>query len=504
MSFLQNYYFKSFFWSTISRILSAIVGFISVPLLLGFYGKADYGILALATSCNGYMQLLDLGMNTGTVKFFSQWKAQGKIDLIHKVSGTNMTFYLIISSINILLLILLAAFGEPIFNITHEQFITLRSCLLILAFFNIFSWETTPFQQLLQADKQMAFTMQMQTITQLLKLLLVGLTLYFKWQLTFYFFILTGIIAVLIVPYAIKCRHDKLILDFKPKTYWKEFKIVLTFSLAIFALGLFQATATQSRPIILSMFAKDGAGSVADFRIIEVFPQFIVMLSGVFTGIFLPKTSEMVAKNDHRATEVFAYKWTRLTTIIVDTLCFPFIIGAADALSAYVGKQYSELSIWLIIWVVTVVLQMHTTPGNSLVLAYGKTKILVRSTAINCIISIALNCYLSSKIGVGSAVISYGIYVTLQVALYYVYFYNKMLGLSRVKLFMDFLLPTIVAVVAWSICKLIPFDQFTFWNGNRYYYLVMFALKALCWFVPYAVMLFVFKLVSLSEIKNAR
>lgn len=127
MSFLQNYYFKSFFWSTISRILSAIVGFISVPLLLGFYGKADYGILALATSCNGYMQLLDLGMNTGTVKFFSQWKAQGKIDLIHKVSGTNMTFYLIISSINILLLILLAAFGEPIFNITHEQFITLRS-----------------------------------------------------------------------------------------------------------------------------------------------------------------------------------------------------------------------------------------------------------------------------------------------------------------------------------------------------------------------------------------
>ena len=155
-SLRNNYYVSSFFWSTVSRVLSAIVGFFTVPLLLGLYGKAEYGILALATSCNGYMQLLDLGMNSGSVKFFAQWKAEGKIDLIHRVSGTNMTFYLIISAINVLLLLLLAAFGEPLFNITHDQFIILRECLLILAIFNVFSWETTPFQQLLQADQQIA------------------------------------------------------------------------------------------------------------------------------------------------------------------------------------------------------------------------------------------------------------------------------------------------------------------------------------------------------------
>ena len=293
-SLRNNYYVSSFFWSTVSRVLSAIVGFFTVPLLLGLYGKAEYGILALATSCNGYMQLLDLGMNTGSVKFFSQWKAEGKIDLIHRVSGTNMTFYLIISAINILLLVLLAAFGEPLFNITHEQFITLRECLLILAVFNVFSWETTPFQQLLQADKQIAFTMKMQTFGKLLQLILVLLTVYFKLRLTVYFFFLTGIVAILLLPYAYKCRHDKLILDLKPKTYWKDFKVVISFSLALFALGVFQATATQSRPIILSMFSNDGAGTIAEFRIVEVFPSFVIMLSGVFSGIFLPKAAEII------------------------------------------------------------------------------------------------------------------------------------------------------------------------------------------------------------------
>ena len=75
----SNYYFSSFFWSTLAKILNAILGFISIPLLLGYYGKADYGILSIATACNGYMSLLDLGMNTGAVKFYSQWKAEGDI-----------------------------------------------------------------------------------------------------------------------------------------------------------------------------------------------------------------------------------------------------------------------------------------------------------------------------------------------------------------------------------------------------------------------------------------
>ena len=82
MSLRNNYYVSSFFWSTLSKILTAIVGFISVPLLLGYYGKAEYGILSIATACNGYMHLLDLGMNVGAVKFFSQWKAEGKIDKV--------------------------------------------------------------------------------------------------------------------------------------------------------------------------------------------------------------------------------------------------------------------------------------------------------------------------------------------------------------------------------------------------------------------------------------
>ena len=45
----------------------------------------------------------------------------------------------------------------------------------------------------------------------------------------------------------------------------------------------------------------------------------------------------------------------------------PFILGAQEILVAYVGIEYQHLTIWLIMWCVTVLIQIHTTPGNSLV-----------------------------------------------------------------------------------------------------------------------------------------
>ena len=38
---VKSYFFNSFFWSTLSKVLNAIFGFISVPLLLGYFGKAE-------------------------------------------------------------------------------------------------------------------------------------------------------------------------------------------------------------------------------------------------------------------------------------------------------------------------------------------------------------------------------------------------------------------------------------------------------------------------------
>lgn len=502
MSLKNNYYVSSFFWSTLSKILTAIVGFISVPLLLGYYGKAEYGILSIASACNGYMHLLDLGMNIGAVKYFSQWKAEGNIDKIYRVARTNITFYGIIALINIVGLLLLAFLGRSFFSVTDLQFETLQKCLIVIALFSILSWGATTFNQLLIADKQMSFTMQIQCATGLLKGLLVACVFMFDWSLLTYFFVLTAVISLLIVPYAIRCRQHNLIDSLMPATYWKEFKVVLMFSLSIFALSLFQMTATQSRPIILSMFAQDGASVVADFRIIEVVPQFVIMICGTLSGIFLPKTSEICAKGNQKDIEHFAYRGTVVTTILACSLCMPFILCSKEVLIAYVGLEHASLSVWLSLWMVLILCQVHSTPTNALILAKGKTKALVWVSAIACVLSIFVNMFLAKKYNAGSAVLGYTIYILINLTCYYLLFYKQLLKLRRVKILLSFLLPSIIGLVTllaigWFFSDI----SFELSDNIRINMILMFVLKSSSFLMLFSLLLWTCRVIRVVNKK---
>lgn len=496
----NNYYVSSFFWSTLAKVLNAILSFITIPILLGLYGKAQYGILSIATACNAYMHVLDLGINTGVVKFFSQWRVEGRQDLINNVARTNITFYIIISFINSLGLLTLAIWGETFFAVTHEQFVQLRICLCILALFSIFNWVSTAFNQLLVADKQIGFTMKIQCLQIMLKAILVFIVLYFHLSLTIYFFFLTMIVALLVVPYAIRSRRCALIDSLLPKMCWNDFRIVLIFSLSIFALSIIQVTATQSRPILLSIFATCGAESVADFRIIEVIPTFIIMIGGTFSSIFLPKASEMVTMKNSKAISEFAYGWTLKTSILANILCIPFILSAHEVLSAYVGEQFSYLSSWLIIWLLTVLLQIHTTPCHSLFLAYGKTSPMLISSGIACIISILINILLAKQLGVGSAVIGYFVYVIIVIGLYYCVYYHHLLKLQRFKMLKCFFKPTLMAFILFFVIWNIPIPQHFVDYNNRLDWILICIAKSLLWLIPYIVLLLLTHTLSYKEL----
>ena len=251
------------------------------------------------------------------------------------------------------------------------------------------------------------------------------------------------------------------------------------------------------------MFAENGATAVADFRIIEVVPTLIIMIGGTFSGIFLPKTAEMVARKDEVAMHNFAYKWTKYTTAVVAFMCFPFILCAKETLSAYVGSEYANLSPWLIIWCVTVLFQMHTTPGNALVLAHGKTKLLVQVTACGCIASVILNIILCKYLNVGSAIVAYFIYVCFIIGLYYIAFYKKLLNLSRKQMVINFAIPTLIALLVYFVIALIPIDKSIFGNINeRIGYILVCIVKTLLWAIPYVAILYFGKIVDFKQIKK--
>lgn len=449
----NQYYIISFLWSTVSKLFNAVFGFISVPLLLHYFGIENYGILTIAFASNAYMQLMDLGISNGSIKFFSEWKAQGKFDLIERVARTSLSFYLIIGLINSLLLISLGIWGEHLFAVSIEQFKVLRTIFFIIAFTSPISWVSGVFSQLLTANKLIVFNQKIELILTAIKFILILCTIYSKGYITlivYFAFISTTYVFNTFIFYR-KCKKEKLIQGFIPKGYWTDFKLVLSYSLALFALSLFQMTATQSRPIILSIFANNAAKTVAEYKIVEVFPMFIISIAGILTMIFLPRSAELIATNNIEGKEKMAYEGTFYTALISVILTFPILLNIPELLQLYVGVEYLYLAKWVYIMCFTVLIFIHSTPCNSLLLATGRTKEYVYSTIVSCVISILINIFLCKKIGVGASIMGYFVYIVLQMSFQYIYVYKYMLGLNPLKVLKSFLLPVVYCVVPFIV-----------------------------------------------------
>jgi O-antigen/teichoic acid export membrane protein len=482
-----NYFATSFSWGVIAKLLDAAIKFLTLPLFLSYFGIEYFGLLTLAIATNAYLQLLDMGMNTGIVKFFSQWISTSNYNLLDRVARTNISFYLVVGVLNCFLLLSLGIWGESLFRVTADQFITFRYLLFILAAFSIINWITFAFTQLLIADEKIGFTQQMLSVRSILGLAVIGATLMLKWSIHQYFFSYMLINASIIIPYYALCRRRKLISSMLPAFYWKDFSVVFKYGLSILAMGVFQLTATHSRPLVLGLFSNDGVGILAEYRIIEVFPIFIISLGGMLISIFLPKASKAIHDNNSAVIELWAYKGTQYTSVLVALLCFPIILSAHELLILYVGEGYSHLEIWLSLWLVALIMFLHNTPIASLVLASGKTRILVFSTAIASITSVVVNALLCNILGIGSAVVGYLVYIFIQMSFYYFYFNSKVLKLNSMKVFKAFVIPTGLGFFAFIGVYLLKFEinsitlqiivNTVIWVGIYFLLLVLFKVE---------------------------
>ncbi len=423
-------------WGVASKILDAIAKFITIPLLVSFYGKADYGLIALAFSLNAYLRLMDLGFNVGAVRFFSMWTADRAWAKIASVSRSSIVFYGVIGLVNAALFLVMSAYGQQLFNLTEAQLPLYRQMMYVLAFSTVLNWLSGVVIQLLSAMDELGFINRVTAISSLLNFAVALVAIQLEWTLLTYFIGYTLVTLMPIPLYVWRLRVfpvSRLSLV-APGWNGAAFREILTYSLAIFAMGLFQLTANNLRPLLLGKFA-GGVEVLTDYRVIQTIAMLIVAFGGVFMQVLLPSTSKAYAAGDHRRIERMVFKATKYICIFLSFMVFALILNADEILLLYMGSDYSGLSLWLSLWLLTVLLSMHNTPVASLVLSTGKTRALVYSSAVACIVSLPITVILAPSLQVGAAVVGYLVYMVLQIGFFYGYYIPKILRLHGGRLF---------------------------------------------------------------------
>jgi O-antigen/teichoic acid export membrane protein len=449
-------------WGILAKIVDAAAKFFTIPLLVAFYGKADYGLIALAFSLNAYLRLMDMGMNIGSIRFFSIWIAQNEWDKIGKVSRSSIVFYGTIGLINAVIFVLMGRFSGAYFNLTYKQNAVFEWIMYILAASTIFNWTSNVVSQLLTAHGELAWINRVTVISSILNFVSAFVSIKLNLSLSTYFFLYT-LSTLVIVPlniYRLKVYKIPVLQLLLPKWNGIAFKEILGYSVSIFAMGIFQFSADNLRPLLLGKYSSKGIGVLTEYRVLQTIALLIIAFGGVFLDVLLPSAAKMYAENDTLKISNLVFKGTKYISAFLSLIVFILIADSRILLTIYMGVGYSNLYIWLSLWLFTVLLLMHNAPVSSLVLSTGKTRILVYSSAISCLLSLPVTAILAPKFNVGAAVIGYFAYIMFQICCYYFYYIPKVLKLNSSKIFFGSFLPS--ALVGLMASTSVVFVQMKF------------------------------------------
>ena len=456
---------KGVVWTTIYNIVNAVYGFISVPILIGYFGKAEYGLIGLAMSVNVYMRLMDMGADATNVRFFSYWMAKDDRESLRRGFSTSLSFYTIVGLLNALILLSVALFSDSIFNVSPEQCIILRQLFYVLMISAVVNWFSSCLNQLVRATENVAWLQMIQLVPKIAQIVILVLTVCLKFGIVTYF-LLTSLAIVLLIPLLVfKIKKEVPDVSFVPKMYVPVLKELLPYCLNIFSFSIFQYSFYNLRPVFLGI--RGTMESVADFRVLNAIVTVVTMLGGAFLSVLLPSSSRVVAQENRDAYNKIAYDGTRYISILICLCCFGMMAVGKELLTLYVGESFLYLLPWLNIWLLCT-LATHNQAISSLILAGSDIRAITWCSAFSSVIGLVLSWFLIPKFDLGGVVIAFVVYSVIQIGFYYIYYWPRKMGINSWRVFSRDFIPFVLAGIAAFFAAVWPE-----WTMNRWLLLAL-------------------------------
>ena len=475
------------FWTTLLNIVNGIYGFISVPILIAYFGKSDYGLIGLAMSVNVYLRLMDLGFNSTNVRFFSNWLAKKELNKVKKLFQTSLAFYGSIGLLNAFILIVISCFSSQLFHLQGEQNLILKHLFYILAISAFISWFTSCFDQLIKAHEYVGWTQKITLLPKIFQIGILGVTVWCHLTIEWYY-ALTAFSMFLVIPFAThKIKNIAPYISFTPILDKPIFKTILPYCLNIFSFGLFSFSVNYLRPVFLGM--QGNIESVADYRILNGIITIVLMLGGAFMGVILPSASKVVALGDKEAQDRIAYDGTKYITITLCFCCFGMMSVNKEMLQLYVGSDYLYLSVWLDLWLLTT-LTAHNQAISSLILSGSDIRAITYCTIVSSLIGLVACWFLIPAFEVGGTVIAYGIYGLIQILFYYLYYWPKRMHIDSRKVFRSSFFPSVATGIVAMLLVRLGMKRI-FWADNDW---INFFMEGIAFTVLYMGMIYAFVL----------
>ena len=351
--------------------------------------------------------------------------------------------------INSIVLFVVSFYVSSLFKVTEEQSVILQHLILILALNATFSWVSACMDQYLRAHDLMGWLKIRGTILRLSVFVFLAITIVFKLPIEFYYFFSVFAITFILPLSVLKAKRISPEIKIKPAFDRETCSTVLPYALTIFSFSIFQFLAFNFRPLMLGNLM--GPGAVAEFHIVQTITSIVTLFSGALIPVLLPVVTKMKVTNDNEGVSKMMLTGTKYIAVLLSLIIFVIVLTSRELLTIYVGEEYVGLSKWLILWVLTLLLN-HRSVMTSLVFTEKKLKEVAIMGFIAMCVAFAVYFICVPRFGVGGVVMGFTAHEIIHTLFYYIYFLPNRFHIDTQRVFTHSVLPVWLVLGVLTIC----------------------------------------------------
>ena len=428
--------------------MNIIIQFAYIPILLHYLTKNEYGLYQLIGSLIAYMAVMDFGLSTTIVRYYSKYKALRDKKGEENILAIFSIIYGIITIVCILIGGVLYSFIESIYGNTLNvaELNSAKTMFLILLGNVAITIPSNIFAAVIIAHERFIFLRLVAILQTCLKPLAVISVFAYEANA-----INLAIINTFFNFFVITCNiyycYKKL--NFKAKFYyWDKLlvKEVLVFSFFIFLNVIVDQLYWKTSQLVLG--AVSGTVAVAVYAVAVQLDMAFMSFSTGISGVFLPKLSAIVAttKNMIAVDELFI-RIGRIQYLILAFICSGFLIYGKQFIFLWIGDGFEEAYYIASLLMVALLVPLIQSLGVSILQAMNKhafrSKLYTLIAIFNFVISIPLAKQYG---GIGCAIATSGAFFLGGWIIINIYYY-KIIHLDILKFFKEILNLTIPLLI---------------------------------------------------------
>lgn len=443
--------------SYVALFLNIVIGLLYTPWMINTIGKADYGLYTLAMSVISLF-VFDFGLGSAITRFVSKYLAEGRQDKVDNLLGLVFKLYLLGDLIILLGLLVLYIFLSDIYQgLTLEEMEKFKVIFIIASMFCVISFPFIPLNGIIISYERFIQLKSCDLIHKCIIVALMTACLLMGGGL-FSLVIVNSVAGIIIILFKLAVLGKTRINAIQWR-YWDKvvLKSVLSFSVWVTVIQLAQRCIFNIAPSILAAFATSTAITILGIAI--CLEGYTYSFASAINGMFLPRVSRMVAKNNREEILKLMIRIGRIQIYIIGLMCVGFICVGREFIQIWLGDGYGDVYVCSLLIILPSFLQLPQEIGNTTVVAEGKVKLQAYAFMLMAAINLLLSYPMTKYYGVvglcGSIMIAY---IVRTIMMDYIFY--RTLHINIIKFFINSyvkILPSLLLVIA--ICLLF----------NRYY-----------------------------------